>query len=129
VKKGLRFPVYKHFEGNRDKFFCMRPWVYGELGKEKKMAINENAIDFLLDKSNVAIKYRVLRDLCDNSNSKDLIRLQDELINSERSIHLLECLKNRKEYHGATLYAVENSLNMLVDMGFQYGKGFEDFDN
>lgn len=93
------------------------------------MTTNKNVIDFLLDKSDVAIKYRVLRDLCDNSSSDEIYRIQEELINSERVIHLLKCLKNHKEYHGATLYAVENSLNMLVDMGLQYGNGFKEFDD
>jgi len=93
------------------------------------MTTNNNVIDFLLDKSDVAIKYRVIRDLCEDTNSNELYRAQDILINSERVIHLLECLKNHKEYHGATLYAVENSLNMLVDMGLQYGNGFKEFDD
>lgn len=95
------------------------------------MALSErygHAIDFLLEKANVAIRYRVLGELCNESNSDDFLRLQEELIQSDRAIKLMECLKNRKEYHGATLYAVENSLNMLADMGFHYGKGFAEFD-
>ncbi|ABN52712.1 MAG TPA: hypothetical protein DEF39_08120 [Hungateiclostridium thermocellum] len=86
------------------------------------------AIDFLLEKSNIAVRYRVTRELCDGSNPNDLENLQEELIYSERAVRLINCLKNRKEYHGSTLYAVENSLNMLVDVGFQYGKGFSEFD-
>lgn len=93
------------------------------------MRINENTLDFLLDKSDVAIRYRVTRDLCEDTNTNDFFRLKDELIHSKRVIHLLECLKNHKEYHGASLYAVENSLNMLVDMGLLYKTGFEAFDD
>lgn len=92
------------------------------------MTLSENAIDFLIEKGNIAVKYRALRDLYNNPRSDELAKLQEELICSERAVKLLECLKNRKEYHGATLYAVENSLNMLVDMGFQYGIGFSEFD-
>lgn len=93
------------------------------------MTVNSNVIDFLLEKSDVAIRYRVTRDLCESSNSSEINRLQNELMNSERVVHLLDCLKNHKEYHGATLYAIENSLNMLVDMGLQYGNGFDEFDH
>lgn len=92
------------------------------------MASYENAIDFLLEKGSIAVRYRVLRELCNHSDTNDLTKLQEELIHSERAVKLITCLKNRKEYHGATLYAVENSLNMLVDMGFQYGRGFSEFD-
>lgn len=91
--------------------------------------MNNNVIDFLLDKSEIAIKYRVIRDLCENQNTNEFNMLQDELMHSERVIRLLACLKNHKEYHGASLYAVENSLNMLIDMGLQYGKGFKEFDD
>ncbi len=91
--------------------------------------MNNQVIDFLFKESNVAIKYRVMRDLCKNPNPNELNKLQNELIHSERAVHLLTYLKNHKEYHGATLYAVENSLNMLIDMGFQYGQGFSEFDD
>jgi len=91
--------------------------------------MNQKVIDFLLDKSDIAIRYRVKRDLCENTDINELCKLQNELIHSERVIHLLECLRNHKEYHGATLYAVENSLNMLVDMGLDYAKGFHEFDD
>ena len=90
--------------------------------------MNENVLDFLLDKSDVPIQYRIKRDLCENTDASELGKLQEELVQSKRVIHLLACLRNHKEYHGATLYAVENSLNMLVDMGFQYGIGFGEFD-
>lgn len=50
------------------------------------------------------------------------------MINLDRYKKLVRCLRERKEYHGATLYAVENSLNMLVDMGVFYKRGFNDFD-
>lgn len=93
------------------------------------MIINKGVIDFLLNKSDIAIQYRVKRDLCDNTDASELNKLQGELVHSKRVIHLLDCLRNHKEYHGATLNAVENSLNILVDMGFLYGNGFFEFDD
>ncbi|MBQ2900347.1 MAG: hypothetical protein IJA07_10375 [Agathobacter sp.] len=91
--------------------------------------MNETVINFLLDKSDIAIQYRIKRDLCEHTDAKKLSKLQNELAQSKKVIHLLECLKNHKEYHGATLYAVENSLNMLVDRGLQYRRGFSEFDD
>lgn len=95
----------------------------------ERMIKNENVINFLLNKSDVAIQYRIKRDLCENTDANELSKLKKELVNSKRVMHLMDCLKNHREYHGATLYAVENSLNMLVDMGFQYGIGFTEFDH
>jgi len=44
------------------------------------------AIDFLLEKSNIAVRYRVTRELCDGSNPNDLENLQEELIYSEERL-------------------------------------------
>lgn len=82
------------------------------------MIVNENVVNFLLDNSDVAIRYRVKRDLCENTDVNELNKVQNELVDSKRVIHLLDCLKNHKEYHGATLYAVENSLNMQMKKAF-----------
>ena len=49
--------------------------------------------------------------------------------NSEKVKRMITYLANHKEYHGATLYAAENSLNILIDMGLLYGVGFSEFDN
>ena len=87
-----------------------------------------NAIEYLLAKGNVAVRYRVMTELLDNAGSEDIHKLQSELIISERYVKLIDCLKKRKEYHGATIYAIENSLNMLVDMGCVYDSGFDEFD-
>lgn len=85
-------------------------------------------IKYLLDNSSSIIGYRVLTELCDNSDSDTVQKYRSEVVCSERVNKLLSCLKNRKEYHGATSYAVENSLNMLVDMGVVYNTGFSEFD-
>jgi len=53
--------------------------------------MNNNVIDFLLDKSEIATKYRVIRDLFESQNTNELNRLQDELMHSERVIRLLAC--------------------------------------
>ena len=87
---------------------------------------NHNVIDFLIENSNIAIRYRTKRDLL--KNTEEANKIHDELLYSERAVFLLNCLNHQKEFHGATLYAVENSLNMLIDMGFQYEKGFSEFD-
>lgn len=92
----------------------------------KKMS--KNIIDFLLENADIAIRYRVKRDLCEYIGENELNKLRKELECSPKVIHLLECLKIHKEYHGATLFAVENSLNMLIDMGLQYGIGSHEFD-
>lgn len=85
-------------------------------------------IKFLLENSSSIICYRVLTELCDNHNPDTVQKYRSEVTCSERVNKLLGCLKNRKEYHGATSYAVENSLNMLVDMGVIYNTGFLEFD-
>ena len=93
------------------------------------MTINKDILNFIYENSSVSIKYRIEKEFYNNSDLKKLKTLQKELINSKRAIHLIECLKNHKEYHGATLLSVENSLNMLIDMGFSYNNGFAEFDN
>lgn len=85
-------------------------------------------IKFLMGNSSSIICYRVLTELCDNSAPDTVQRYRSEITCSERVNKLLACLENRKEYHGATSYAVENSLNMLVDMGVVYNTGFSEFD-
>ncbi len=85
-------------------------------------------IEYLLNNANDAIRYRVLTELCDVRASDEVDMLRTAIIDSERYKKLILCLKWRKEYHGATLYAAENSLNMLVDMGVRYQKGFKEFD-
>jgi len=92
------------------------------------MQVYEKALQILLKEANVAIKYRVTGEICNNINSTEYIKLKCEMEKSERAMSLLEYLINRKEYHGATLMAVENSLNMLIDMGFIYNRGFIAFD-
>lgn len=84
-----------------------------------------NAIDFLMQKGNPSIQYRTLRELCEQHN---LDEYAEKLIHSGRAKKILDCLHNHKEYHGATLYSVENSLNVLIDMGFRVGAGFGEFD-
>ena len=86
------------------------------------------AVEYLLNNASETIKYRVLTELCAIQSPTEVERLRNAIIDSERYKKLLSCLKNRKEYHGATLYAVENALNMLIDMGVYYQKGFEQFD-
>lgn len=85
-------------------------------------------IEYFLKNANEAIRYRVLTELCGVHESDEVDMLRETIVNSERYKKLMHCLKERKEYHGATLYAVENSLNMLVDMGVNYRKGFKEFD-
>ena len=87
-----------------------------------------NAIDYLTEKGNVVIRYRVMSELLEDTGGEDISKLQKEILISDRYMKLIEFLKNRKEYHGATIYAVENSLNMLVDMGVRYSSGFSEFD-
>lgn len=88
----------------------------------------ENAIDYLMEEAGTAIKYRVVREFYNDTSTAEYFELKQELENSKRAKKLQEYLINRKEYHGATLWAVENSLNMLIDMGFKYETGFEEFD-
>ena len=88
----------------------------------------ENKMDFLLKEANTAIRYRVMKELYNDTSSIEYFKLKQELENSERVKKLLEYLINRREYHGATLHAVENSLNMLIDMGVTYDTGFDTFD-
>ena len=92
------------------------------------MHVFESATECLIKEANVAIKYRVIKELYNDTGTTEFFKLKQELENSERAKKLLEYLIKRKEYHGATLYAVENSLNMLIDMGFKYETGFESFD-
>ena len=92
------------------------------------MQVSEMAVEYLLKEANVPIKYRVMTELCDEGSSPEIEMLKHELEKTERAKQLMEYLIKRKEYHGATLYAAENSLNMLVDMGFAYKKGFFAFD-
>lgn len=96
--------------------------------KAIQQKLSNESVEFLMKEGNVAIKYRVRRDICKATDAVEYFKLRQELENSVRAKKLLECLKSRKEYHGATLQAVENSLNMLIDMGFTYGTGFELFD-
>lgn len=86
------------------------------------------AVEYLLNNANDTIKYRLITEVCAIQNPMEVERLRKAIVDSERYKKLLSCLRDRKEYHGATLYAVENSLNMLVDMGIYYQKGFEEFD-
>ena len=85
-------------------------------------------IKFLMENGSSIICYKILTELCDNSAPDTVQKYRSEVTCSERVNMLLACLKNRKEYHGATSYAVENSLNMLVDMGVVYNTGFSEFD-
>jgi len=87
------------------------------------------AADILFKEAGVAIKYRIAGEIYNDVNSEEYLKLKRELEKSERVNKLLDYLKNHREYHGATLWVVENSLNMLVDMGITYGKGFSAFDN
>ena len=86
------------------------------------------AVEYLFNNANDTIKYRLITEVCAIQNPMEVERLRKAIVDSERYKKLLSCLRDRKEYHGATLYAVENSLNMLVDMGIYYQKGFEEFD-
>ena len=88
----------------------------------------ESAVEYLTKEANIAIKYRLTKELHKETGSIDFLKLKRKLEESERAKKLLKCLINRKEYHGATLQAVENSLNMLIDMGFMYETGFNEFD-
>ena len=84
-----------------------------------------NAIEYLLESGDIFIRYRTLTELCGMQCQEDL---QKKIIHSERAQKILQCLREHKEYHGATLYSVENSLNILIDMGFRYDHGFTEFD-
>ena len=86
------------------------------------------AIEYLLNNASEAIKYRVLTELCTAQIPIEVESLKKEIIASERYKKLICCLRNRREYHGATIYAVENALNMLVDMGIYYQNEFDEFD-
>ena len=88
----------------------------------------EKAIEILLKEADVAIKYRILSEIYDKRNMVECTQLQRKLEDSTKAKRLLVYLANKKEYHGATLHAVENSLNILIDMGFLYGVGFDEFD-
>lgn len=85
------------------------------------------ASETLRRESGVAIKYRIISELYDEENSEECFKLKQELENSERANKMLWYLRNRKEYHVASLFSVENSLNILIDMGFAYGRGFKEF--
>lgn len=69
-----------------------------------------------------------MTELCINYDSKDIKKLKNAVMDSKRYKKLLNCLRERKEHHGANLYAVENPLNMLIDMGIRYKSGFFGFD-
>lgn len=84
-----------------------------------------NAIDFLMEKGNPAIQYRTMIELCEQY---DVDVYRENLAHSERAVKWLDILRNHKEYHGATMFSVENSLNVLIDMGFRAGEGFREFD-
>ena len=89
----------------------------------------EHAANILFKEAGTAIKYRIVSEIYNEVNSKEYFECKQDLESSERVIKLLDYLKNHREYHGATLWAVENSLNMLVDMGLAYGKDFYAFEN
>lgn len=86
------------------------------------------AMEYLLDNANAIIQYRLITEVQGEEDTERIAALKAEVISSERYSKLVQCLRERKEYHGATLYAVENSLNMLIDMGVYYKKGFDEFD-
>ena len=92
------------------------------------MQMSKIAIQILLKEANVAIKYRVIGEICNEYSTTEYARLKAELRNSEEIKRLLEYLSNHKELHGATLYAAENTINMLIDRGYLYGVGFDEFD-
>lgn len=92
------------------------------------MRVSETATEILLKEANIAIKYRVMREVCNLCDNAKLTQLRQELKDLKKAKKLLVCLANKKEYHGATIYAAENSINMLVDMGYSYGVGFDEFD-
>jgi len=85
-------------------------------------------IEFLLENGGTAVRYRTLSELCDDPNMLEIKNLKQEITDTEQTIKLINYLKNRRGYHGATLLDAEVSLNMLVDMGVKYGCGFEKFD-
>lgn len=88
----------------------------------------EHVTDILYREAGAAIKYRIASEIYHEDSSKEIFCLRKELEDTGRVKKLIDCLKNHREYHGATLYAVENSLNILVDMGVRYGKDFLTFD-
>lgn len=92
------------------------------------MHVFEKAIEILLREAGAAIRYRILNEICNTHNITERIQLKRELEDSEKAKRMLALLSNHKEYHGATLYAAENSINILVDMGYSYGVGFDEFD-
>jgi len=97
--------------------------------RENDMQTDGKAINILLKEASIAIRYRMISKSCEENNTADYFKLKSELENSEKVKRMITYLANHKEYHGATLYAAENSLNILIDMGLLYGVGFSEFDN
>ncbi len=87
----------------------------------------ENSINFLLEKGNTTVRYRTLSELCDTHDKLELEPIRREIAESERANQVIDYLKNTKSFHGGPITSAENSLNILVDMGIQYGCGFDKF--
>ena len=88
----------------------------------------ESAIEILLREANVGIRYRIINEIRNTFDVTEQLLLKRELENSKKAKKILSYLASYKEYHGATIYAAENSINMLIDMGYSYGVGFNEFD-
>ena len=102
----------------------MKKTVFGV----NSMQAYEKTMGILLKEANPAIKYRIIGGIYNGGSTTECLQLKSKLQNIEKAKQLLVYLENKKEYHGATLYAAENSINMLVDMGYTYGLGFVEFD-
>lgn len=86
------------------------------------------AIQFLLDNAGPVIRYRTLKELCNDADNNSIMEAFQEVVAFSETQKRLERLKNQNIFavHGGTYDIFETSLPMVVDFGVTCSSGVLD---